>query len=674
MSGIVLISDTHFDNRTGFGKYLTNPEFPGCNNRFHEIVKAFREATAYAIKNDCEAIVLLGDIFHSRGMISIPIYNGVYSLFNEVSKQIPLIIYPGNHDYVDLKALHADKNLHSLFTYEKTVKLYDKASLVQLENFDLGIIPFSPVKDDLLFNAIDLKKNLRKNKANMLCLHHSVAGAVTGPHEWKMPHELQVNEIPEWDYTFCVDTKTEALTKQGWVAYDKLQEGTLIASANDLGVFSWEPIQKMNIFPNYKGDMVHYGGKKHSPLDHFSTPNHTMLIATKNSKNNLVWKKCLAKDVNVMASSRTSSSDWIGTYEAPNLDILKDKNQEDLAELFGWYVSEGTRDKRNFVLCQSKEKNPIKYNQIKDLIIRLGFHASEHKFMIRISSPTLANWFESIFGNGCQNKKLPDWVKNWPKPLLQKLLETMILGDGSTRNKNGGCSTYHTTSSQLATDVQEIALKIGWSVTSHDRMKKNRTKRVWDLTLVKKDIRGLGKYRETIKEYTDLVWCPTVSTGLWFSRRNGRVILTGNSGHYHSHQQIGNLWYVGAPLHHDLGERTYKPGFVHVFPNGSWKHIENKTSPRFVSLETDSHDLISKLDPSNYNVVKWTGEITEGDKLRLNENMVVNNKPSSSKIVSRTSISTTEDPEEMIKKYANAKIKNVEQDLIKYGIKLYKGE
>lgn len=348
MSGIVLISDTHFDNRTGFGKHLTNPEFPGCNNRFHEIVKAFREATAYAVKNDCEAIVLLGDIFHSRGMISIPIYNGVYSLFNEVSKQVPLIIYPGNHDYVDLKALHADKNLHSLFTYEKTVRLYDKASLVQLENFDLGIIPFSPVKDDLLFNAIDLKKGLRKNKANMLCLHHSVAGAVTGPHEWKMPHELQVNEIPEWDF-------------------------------------------------------------------------------------------------------------------------------------------------------------------------------------------------------------------------------------------------------------------------------------------------------------------------LW-------------SGHYHQHQQIGNLWYVGAPLHHDLGERTYTPGFVHVFPNGSWKHIENKTSPRFVSLETDSHDLISKLDPSNYNVVKWTGEITEGDKLRLNENMVVNNKPSSSKIVSRTSISTTEDPEEMIKKYANAKIKNVEQDLIKYGIKLYKGE
>ena len=34
----------------------------------------------------------------------------------------------------------------------------------------------------------------------------------------------------------------------------------------------------------------------------------------------------------------------------------------------------------------------------------------------------------------------------------------------------------------------------------------------------------------TAIEYSGLIWCPTVSTGAFVARRNGKVFITGNSG------------------------------------------------------------------------------------------------------------------------------------------------
>lgn len=197
MGGIILFSDPHFGNRTSFGRYESNPEFPGCNSRFHVIARAFRAAVEYALENNCESIFILGDVFHERGVIEVPVYNGVYQLFREATGQgIRIVVYPGNHDMQDLRAMHVDKHLHSLFAFEKLANVYDKPSIVQTAYFPVAIIPYSSGARGVVETSERLL-NKMSGDIRMLMLHHSVDGAKTGPHEWVMPNKLDVDAFPE---------------------------------------------------------------------------------------------------------------------------------------------------------------------------------------------------------------------------------------------------------------------------------------------------------------------------------------------------------------------------------------------------------------------------------------------------------------------------------------------
>lgn len=349
MSGIILFSDPHFANRTAFGKMDSDAEFPGCNSRFHVIAKAFREAVDYAVRNTCEYIFILGDIFHDRGSIEIPVFNGVYQLFKETTgKGIRLAVYPGNHDFVDLRAMYSNKNLHSLFAFEKLANIYGNPTIVQTAYFPVAIIPYSHSSREV----IDVSNTLLSRMSGdikMLMLHHSVNGAITGPHEWVMPHRLDPEQLPE--------------------------------------------------------------GYSH------------------------IW-----------------------------------------------------------------------------------------------------------------------------------------------------------------------------------------------------------------------------------------------SGHYHRHQKVKRLWYVGAPVHHDFGERTYTPGFIHVLPDGTWKHIENITAPRFKVVETNNLNDLNGIDPKDYVSVKWKGDTSEIEKAKdgLSENCIVEiHGTSFSK--ARTDIDTTDPVETMINKYASAKFDDP-TEVITHGVRLYKGK
>lgn len=94
----------------------------------------------------------------------------------------------------------------------------------------------------------------------------------------------------------CVDKFTEALSIEGWKSYDQLKEGEIILTKNkDTGMLEWQPIQKLNIYPDYTGDMYLfengsiYKGKSISAL---TTPNHRWLCKneTKRSRNKLLIK------------------------------------------------------------------------------------------------------------------------------------------------------------------------------------------------------------------------------------------------------------------------------------------------------------------------------------------------------------------------------------------------
>lgn len=200
MGGVILYSDQHFFNHVAYARELQNNEFPGTNSRFVEIARTFQRCVDYAISVDAEAILLCGDLFHSRQNIHIPTYNAVYSLFKEASKQINLIAIYGNHDVADVRAMYAHSGLHSLLAFENNVTIFDKPGKLELDEFSIGLIPFCVDKNEVISASNTLLK--KSSKLNVLLLHHSFNGALTGPQEWVMGHSLNPEEIASWDKIF----------------------------------------------------------------------------------------------------------------------------------------------------------------------------------------------------------------------------------------------------------------------------------------------------------------------------------------------------------------------------------------------------------------------------------------------------------------------------------------
>ena len=345
--GIILLSDLHLANRKAFGKQLLHPTYKGGNTRLHNILSYVEDVYKYAIANDCEGVAMLGDIFHERGVVHVPVYNALFALLSEYGPIMPTFIYPGNHDMVDSRALWGELGYNSLYCLSRSVSIIHTPVSVETDNFEMAMIPFN-INAAMTANAAHKLSPVSK-KSSMLLLHHSVTGAVSGPANWQMPHEIAVEDLP--------------------------------------------------------------------------------------------------------------------------------------------------------------------------------------------------NTYNNIF-----------------------------------------------------------------------------------------------------------------------------------SGHLHKHQTVKvKLTYVGAPLHHDLGERDYTPGFVHVMPDGTWKHVENTTSPRYAFIEAQTEKDLVGLKEDNFNVIVWTGDTATGEKLKENPDLLVDVQPEDRVLMKRTTISTTDSMLDMMRKFVNAKFGEDNPEVLNYGVNLYRG-
>jgi hypothetical protein len=128
-----------------------------------------------------------------------------------------------------------------------------------------------------------------------------------------------------------------------------------------------------------------------------------------------------------------------------------------------------------------------------------------------------------------------------PSDKLNIFLEAAILGDGSQEMSAKGFRRlkYHTSSRQLADDIQEIALKVGYYSTAMLRETRGMQHQAYLVNINVPDghQKKGGRYphivsRKQIKKvpYKGKVYCPTVPPHhLVFAKRNGRIVITGQS-------------------------------------------------------------------------------------------------------------------------------------------------
>lgn len=333
---------------------------------------------------------------------------------------------------------------------------------------------------------------------------------------------------------------------------------------------------------NYTGDMYHFHNKK---IDIKVSPNHRMWASTRevfyygSSESREAkwsnWRLVEAKDLKMSYSHKFRSEvNWKGNDDIKYVNISgKDVPVELYLEFLGYLLSEGclyTDEKYKFTVeyCQSIPKF---YEEMKLCAENFGkiidvncYETVKNNSLLnkgwsdtasfKFNDKALYNHFLSAIGtNGNTTsafKKIPGWVKELSPRLLKILIKSLRMGDGSFTSNNDGTqgSAYFTTSEQLANDVYEIVFKSGDTpvLSHHDDkrvIKSGKRKKLYKIhwssnkngrfPLVNKYSTNSRTKEKTsnfnIEKYDGKIWCLTVPTGLFITRRNGKITIQGNS-------------------------------------------------------------------------------------------------------------------------------------------------
>ena len=371
----------------------------------------------------------------------------------------------------------------------------------------------------------------------------------------------------------CYDDETDILTRDGWVKFSEYNGDCEVATVNPVtDAFEWQ--QPLDVI-HAKGpsEMVQI---KTRVLDSLVTGNHEHYVSVRRRHNGVAgfdtYEKLradyLCEHPNRMRQ-KTAASSYEGQKPVPPIPV------EDLvafSEFVGWYIADGwVHSKGNSVIVEVKE-GTTKDHQLHALFTRIG---CEYKRLVcvrktastrentkslcdvpvgyatvryAIYAKELKAWILANIGKGAKNKTISATVLSWSSVYLKALLKGLLLGDGSKRRHTDKSAedkqTWHnrkdisdsgvalnTTSAALVDAVQELGAKIGihMAVISAPYTR-DRATPLYRISVHAFDYAMVEGGKQVYKTpYTGLVHCVTVPNGLIITRRNGKVLVSGNS-------------------------------------------------------------------------------------------------------------------------------------------------
>ena len=374
-----------------------------------------------------------------------------------------------------------------------------------------------------------------------------------------------LHEVME-QQTCCYDDVTEILTERGWRKFSELEPDCKVATLNQNELEYQNPASFFSY--DYSGEMF---AIKSRQVDLLVTPNHSMYVNVNKRANEWYGFKTITADSLPIRKRMRFKKDasWTGkrvdSFVIPG--IIKYKNQalnrivvdpvsipmKLWLEFLGYYISEGSTQKHSVTgvpyrvhITQTKESG---VRAIESCLKKLPFKFSYDGHNFSISSKQLASCLFPI--GKTHAKHVPQEFKELSPDLLRVLLNALILGDGHISEKTGTI-TYYTSSKQLADDVTELALKVGWAANVYSRQRPqaiiqqhtaggilefqqiNSEPDVNAVCIVKENqtrpnVNTNGQQQITKKYYSGKIYCVEVPNHLVYVRRNGKPVWCGNS-------------------------------------------------------------------------------------------------------------------------------------------------
>ena len=187
----LVAADIHFHNYRSYSR-----REKGYNSRLLRTVDAFDVMTKHAAKDgDVDAIFLLGDIFHRRGLLDVDVINKAYQCMRRLARVTKsLTILAGNHDQMS-----KDGQITSLEVFQdiKGVQVILGPTKFEIFGTQFYLHPYTEDVDGFrrqITEWVD-EMNALTPRSRYLMTHMGVQGATVGPYEFEPPSPLALEDL-----------------------------------------------------------------------------------------------------------------------------------------------------------------------------------------------------------------------------------------------------------------------------------------------------------------------------------------------------------------------------------------------------------------------------------------------------------------------------------------------
>ena len=307
------------------------------------------------------------------------------------------------------------------------------------------------------------------------------------------------------DKVHCLSPDHEVLTDSGWKLFYQLEDQDKVATLQEGRLVYAVPIARM-WFPNYEGKMYHV---KNPTVDLNVTMEHRMFV----SRGGQAFDLEKAGDIIGKNVLYKADADWeLSDFQLGNFDMDAWLTLVGAWMAEGWvsgsgfevHLFQGTAHVREVIMCAIRK-------------LGFNFYACNGKIIVHDELTHAC-----LYQQG--DRHLPVWVWHLSRRQAQVLVIGMVLGDGCWR---GSRMSYNTSSPLLADDFMRLCLHAGWSATKNKRMSPFT---LWRLNVIQcGNVNDCRLTEETVYDYQGPVFCLQVPGSVFYVRRNGKPVWTGNS-------------------------------------------------------------------------------------------------------------------------------------------------
>lgn len=334
----------------------------------------------------------------------------------------------------------------------------------------------------------------------------------------------------------CHDAATEVLTEDGWVRFKDAVMGRRVATYSKDGKIEWQqPIRK--IAYEYHGEMYGYSNRL---VDFKVTPNHRMLYRLCNHGKMTELMKSPIDGILANRSKffipRCGENGNAGAL----VDLPSGVDFGCFARIVGFWLADGgkiaLRRDGVFIISQSKEDGIV---YIEAALDGSGFEWSKREckksgyqrkvlYEYKVYSKWLADWTLERFFDGAGDLAIPSEIfVEWGKKEQDCFIDGFLHGDGTFSKDKNAYIRVGIKDKGVADAMQAVFMTNG-TATSYYDCKTPSGGEFHEICLLGRKESAVERSKVDISRYDGMVYCFEVQNGTLVTRRNGKILISGN--------------------------------------------------------------------------------------------------------------------------------------------------